>query len=117
MSNIYDQELIALGESVAQKQNIEVFSGVHIAVSGPYYFSKAELSMVRGFGADTIGMSTVPEAIVACHMGLKILGIACVTDRAVPEDLEPLSHEKVVEVAQKLKPKFMSLVSEIVNEL
>ena len=117
MSNVYNKELISFGQSVANKLGIETFSGIHTAVSGPYYFSRAELSMIRKFGSDTIGMSTVPEAIVAAHTGLKVIGISCVTDMAIPEELEPLYHDKVVEVANKLKPKFISLVNEIVKEL
>ena len=117
MSNIYDKDLIKMGQSLADKLEIETFTGIYTAVSGPYYFSKAELAMIRGFGSDTIGMSTIPEAIVATHSGLKVLGISCVTDMAIPEDLEPLHHDRVVEVANKLKPKFISLVNEIVKEV
>ena len=73
--------------------------------------------MVQGFGSDSIGMSTVPEVIVAVHTGIRCLGICCITDSAVPDDLEPLDHETVVEVANKTRPKFIALVSRIIEKL
>ncbi len=117
MSRAYDEEMISTGKSAAEELAIEVFTGVHTAVSGPYYFSKAELRMVQGFGSDSIGMSTVPEVIVAVHTGIRCLGICCITDSAVPDDLEPLDHETVVEVANKTRPKFIALVSRIIEKL
>lgn len=117
MSSAYDPELIQLGQGVADKLGIDTKSGVYTCVTGPYYCSKAELKMVRAFGSDTIGMSTVPETIVAVHMGMKVLGISCVTDMAIPEHLEPLDHEHVVEVANRTRPKFISLVTGIVEAM
>ena len=73
--------------------------------------------MIKKMGSDTIGMSTIPEVIVAVHSGLKVLGISCVTDMAVPEQLEPIDHEKVMEMAAQSKPKFIRLVSEIINKM
>lgn len=117
MSHAYDPELIALGKQVAADLDIETREGVYTAVSGPYYFSRAELGMVRGFGSDTIGMSTVPEVIVAVHGGMRCLGISCITDMAIPENLVPLEHEHVVEVAARTRPRFIRLVSGIVKAL
>lgn len=117
MSAAYDPKLIKLGQQVAQQLDIETFEGIYTAVTGPYYFSKAELEMVRRFGSDTIGMSTVPEVIVAAHAKMRVLGISCVTDMAIPEHLAPLDHETVMEVANKVRPKFVKLVSEIVGKL
>ncbi|MEM7035852.1 MAG: purine-nucleoside phosphorylase [Bacteroidota bacterium] len=117
MSNVYDPELIALGKKVAGELEIETREGVYTAVSGPYYFSRAELGMVRNFGSDTIGMSTVPEVIVAVHSGIRCLGISCITDMAIPENLVPLEHEHVVAVANKTRPKFIRLVSHIVKAM
>lgn len=117
MSNAYDKELIALGKQVAQKLDIEVKEGIYTAVSGPYYFSRAELAMVRGFGSDTIGMSTVPETIVAVHGGMKVLGISCITDMAIPENLVPLDHADVVKMANAARPKFIRLVRGILQNM
>lgn len=115
MSEAYDKELRALGQKAAKELGIETFAGVHSAISGPYYLSRAELRMLRGFGADTVGMSTIPETIVAVHGGLRVLGISCITDMAVPDQLEPLTHEHVVEIANKTRPKFIQLVSKIIE--
>lgn len=118
MSNAYDEKLIELGKKTAQDLGIEVFEGIHSSVSGPYYLSKAELKMVRQFGADTIGMSTIPEVIVANHTGIRSLGISCITDMAVPnEQHEPLTHERVVEIANKTRPKFIKLVRGILKNI
>jgi purine-nucleoside phosphorylase len=117
MSTAYDKGLIALGKRVATELNIDTQEGIYTAVSGPYYYSKAELRMVRGFGSDTIGMSTVPETIVAVHAGMKVLGISCITDMADPENLVPLEHAHVVAVANEARPKFIRLVSGIIQKL
>lgn len=117
MSNAYDKKLIELGKNVATKLNIDVSEGVHTAVSGPNYVSKAELKMIRGWNSDTIGMSTVPEVIVAVHAGLRVLGICCITDMAVPDMIIQTTHEEVMHVAEQTKPKFISLVSGIVKNL
>ncbi|QUH26589.1 purine-nucleoside phosphorylase [Serpentinicella alkaliphila] len=117
MSTAYNKDLIKLAHKVGKEIGVETFEGVYISISGPNYLSKAELSMMINFGADTVGMSTVPEVIVANHMGMKILGISCVTDMAIPNQLESISHEQVMEVANKTRPKFISLVKGILNEV
>ncbi len=117
MSAAYDQDLIKLAETIAVESGIELKSGVHSAVSGPYYCSRAELRMIRTMGADTVGMSTIPETIVAVHCGMRVLGISCVTDMAIPEQLHGISHEEVVSVAEKTRPKFEKLVRGIVGRL
>ena len=117
MSTAYDKGLIALGKQVAAELNIGTQEGIYTAVSGPYYYSKAELRMVKGFGSDTIGMSTVPETIVAVHTGMKVLGISCITDMADPDNLVPLEHAHVVAVANEARPQFIRLVSGIIQKL
>ncbi len=117
MSSAYDKQLIRLGLEIAQQLEIEVATGIHTAVSGPNFLSRAELKMIKKMGSDTIGMSTIPEVIVAVHSGLKVLGISCVTDMAVPEQLEPIDHEKVMEMAAQSKPNFIRLVSEIIGQM
>jgi purine-nucleoside phosphorylase len=117
MSTAYDKGLIQVGRKVAEELGIETKQGIYTAVSGPYYYSKAELRMVKGFGSDTIGMSTVPETIVAVHCGIKVLGISCITDMADPDNLVPLEHAHVVAVANETRPKFIRLVSGIIEKI
>ncbi len=117
MSSAYDKELIRLAESVSRKLNIETKKGVYVAISGPNYATRAELRMLRKIGGDTIGMSTVPEVIVARHSGVKILGISCVTDMAIADEIVSISHEEVIKVANETRPKFIRLVRSILNEV
>ncbi|QUH20720.1 purine-nucleoside phosphorylase [Alkaliphilus sp. B6464] len=115
MSNAYDKDLIELVHKVSKKINVQTHEGVYVSISGPNYLSKAELRMMQKLGADTVGMSTVPEVIVAKHSGMKVIGISCVTDMAIPDELESISHEQVMEVANKTRPKFINLVKEVIN--
>ncbi|SDY49189.1 purine-nucleoside phosphorylase [Proteiniborus ethanoligenes] len=117
MSSAYDKVLIKLAEEVGHKLNIETKKGVYVAISGPYYFSRAELRMLRRIGGDTIGMSTVPEVIVARHTGLRVLGISCVTDMAIADEIVSISHEEVVKVANETRPKFIKLIKGIIDEV
>lgn len=117
MSSAYDKVLIKLAEEVGHKLNIETKKGVYAAISGPYYFSRAELRMLRRIGGDTIGMSTVPEVIVARHTGLRVLGISCVTDMAIADEIVSISHEEVVKVANETRPKFIKLIKGIIDEV
>ncbi|GAX91862.1 purine-nucleoside phosphorylase [Effusibacillus lacus] len=117
MSQAYNRELIAIAERTAVKIGIKVQKGVYAAISGPAYCTPSELIMLRNLGADAVGMSTVPEVIAANHTGLKVLGISCVTDMAIGEELEPLTHEQVVEVANRTRPKFITLVKGFLSEV
>lgn len=114
MSRAYNPELIRGTEKIADHLEIDVQKGVYAGISGPSFMTPAELKMLRTLGADAVGMSTVPEVIVANHAGVKVLGISCVTDMAIAEELEPLTHEQVVATADRTKPKFIKLVKEIV---
>lgn len=117
MSRAYDPELIDVVEKSAQHLEISVQKGVYAGISGPSFMTPAELTMLRNLGGDAVGMSTVPEVIVASHTGIRVLGIACVTDMAIGEELEPLSHEQVVAVAGQTKPRFIKLVKETIPGL
>lgn len=117
MSNAYDKSLVQLVENCAKKINIEVQKGVYIALSGPTYETPAELKMLRVIGGDAVGMSTVPEVIVANHMKMKVIGISCITDMAIADSLEPLDHSKVVETANMAMKKFISLVKEVIASI
>jgi purine-nucleoside phosphorylase len=116
MSRAYSIELRELTKKKAKELSLNIQEGVYAAISGPSYLTPAELIMIRNLGADAIGMSTVPEVIVANHMGLNVLGISCITDMAIGEELEPLTHEQVVEVANKTKPTFKALLKGIIED-
>ncbi|WP_124727267.1 purine-nucleoside phosphorylase [Staphylospora marina] len=117
MSAAYDPELRRLAFRVAEKQGVRLQQGVYAAISGPAYMTPSELIMLRNLGGDAVGMSTAPEVIAARHAGLRVLGISCITDMAIGEELEPLTHEQVVEVANRTKPLFMNLVKGILAEV
>jgi len=117
MSEVYDKELVGLFEKVAADQGLKIHKGVYGAVSGPNYSTKAELGMMIKLGSDTVGMSTVPEAIVARHCGLKTAGISCITDMAIPDTMTAPTHEEIVKVAESIKPKFAGLVKQFVREV
>ncbi|WP_072330103.1 purine-nucleoside phosphorylase [Thermoactinomyces sp. DSM 45891] len=117
MSTAYTPELVQVAKRVAADLGVTVQQGVYAGISGPTYMTPAELIMLRNMGGDAIGMSTVPEVIVARHAGMKVLGITCITDMAIGESLEPLTHEQVVEVANRTKPIFMNLVQGILKEV
>ena len=124
MSAAYDPELRSLARSVADRLEEEaaadpmrLVEGVYCGISGPSYMTPFELKMLARIGGDAVGMSTVGETIAARHAGLRVLGISCITDMAIGEELEPLTHEQVVAVANRTKPKFKRLVRGIVRAL
>lgn len=116
MVNCYDPELRKIAHEVAQKLKITLKEGVYIAVSGPSYETKAEIHFMRMIGADIVGMSTVPETIVARHAGMRVLGISCVTD-VLHGDYKEVSHEEVLAVARESGPRFVKLMGAIVKRL
>ena len=117
MSNAYDKSLRELANQVARELNIPVYEGVYVAVAGPNFETPAELRMFRALGADAVGMSTVPEVIAAAHGGMKLLAISAITDRAVPDDLKPLTAEEVLEVATKTGKMIAKILAEMVKRL
>lgn len=110
MSQPYSPRFRELARRVGQELEIELQEGVYMAISGPSYSTPAELRMLIALGSDTVGMSTVPEVIVAGYLGLETLGIACITDMALPDSLEPLTEEEVIIVANETRPKLERLV-------
>lgn len=110
MSRAYCPEFRALALEVGEQLGIGLQQGVYMAITGPSYSTPAELKMLITMGSDTVGMSTIPEVIVANYLGLKVLGISCVTDMALPDELEPLTHEQVVKIANEVRPRFIELV-------
>lgn len=117
MSEAYSKSLIQLAHTVAAKQNFKFQEGVYLGNLGPTYETPAEVRMARIMGADAVGMSTVPEVIVAKHAGMEVLGISCITNKAAGILVQPLSHEDVVETAEQVKSKFLNLVLGIIEEL
>lgn len=116
MSEVYDKDLQAILRKTAKEENIPLQEGVYLQLTGPAYESPAEIRMLRGFGADAVGMSTVVEAIAANHMGMKICGISCVCNLAAGMTETPLSHKEVQEAAAEAAPRFKKLVTEAVKK-
>lgn len=117
MSTAYTVRLMERAEAVAKAAGVKVRRGIYAAVSGPHYETAAELRMLRMLGADLVGMSTVPETIVAVHAGLDVLGVSVVTDLANPDaqPLETLAHEDVVRAAQAAAPHVDALLRGVIE--
>ena len=116
MSKAYTPEYRETAHQVADKFGIKLDDGVYIGVTGPTYETPAEIRAYKTLGADAVGMSTVPEVIVAAHSGLKVLGISCITNFAAGFQ-EELNHEEVVEVTERVKGDFKGLLKAILAEL
>lgn len=117
MSQPYDKDLIALAQRMALEERIGCQKGVFVAVPGPCLETRAEYRFLRGIGADTVGMSTVPEVIVGVHSRLRILGLSVITDICLPDALKPVALEEILEVAGKAEKKLRVLVRRVVGEL
>jgi purine-nucleoside phosphorylase len=117
MSEAYDAALRASARAVATEQGITLREGVYVAVAGPNLETRAEYRMLRSLGADVVGMSTVPEVIVARHAGMRVLGLSIITDLCIPETLEPASLEKILAVAAQAEPNLTTLVRGVVERL
>ena len=117
MSEVYSKELRKIAYTSSEKLGIPVERGVYIALTGPSYETPAEVNMLRLLGADAVGMSTVPEAIVANWMGVKVLGISCICNSAAGLGTIGLSHKEVLQAAEKAKVDFKRLVLEIVKNI
>lgn len=113
MTTVYDKGLRALAERAAQARGMRLPSGVYAGCLGPQYETPAEIRMLRTLGADLVGMSTVPEAIAARHLGARVLAISCVTNLAAGTTGEPLSHDEVTETAARVRQKFITLLDDI----
>ncbi|MBI4428660.1 MAG: purine-nucleoside phosphorylase [Ignavibacteriales bacterium] len=117
MSEPYSHELIALAEKAAKDLKIKVRKGVYVAMQGPNLETRAEYRFLRTIGADAVGMSTVPEDIVAVHMGMKVLGMSIITDECFPETLKPVTLEEVISMANKAEPKMTAIMKEVVKRI
>jgi purine-nucleoside phosphorylase len=117
MSKSYDQHLRNKAKAIALKNGIDVKEGIYVGVSGPTFETPAEYLMFRHLGADLVGMSTVPEVIVARHMNMAVFGISIVTDSGVPGHIVEVSHEEVQKVAMKAEPNMTLILKELVAGL
>jgi purine-nucleoside phosphorylase len=117
MTNIYSPRLRQIADDAARASGLPIQHGVYIAVLGPSYETPAEIRAFRTLGADAVGMSTAPEAIVARHMGIEVLGISCITNAAAGVFPEPLHHSEVMETAQQVKGQFIALLEGIIGRL
>jgi len=117
MTEAYNKKLIAIAEKAALQEGIKCNKGVYAALSGPSYETPAEIRFLERIGADTVGMSTVPEVIVARHMGVEVLGISCITNLAAGILSKPLNHEEVIKISKKVKPQFKRLIHGILKLL
>jgi purine-nucleoside phosphorylase len=117
MTEAYSKSLINLAKEIANKNKINVLEGVYAGMPGPSYETPAEIKFLSVIGADAVGMSTVPEVIVAKHSGLEVLGISCISNMAAGISEYSLTHEEVMETTEKIKAQFLLLVKEIVADM
>ncbi len=117
MSQIYDLDLQRVVRKTAMALGIDIKEGTYLQFSGPQYESPQEITMSRTLGADAVGMSTACEAIAARHMGMRVLGISCISNLASGISPVPLSHKEVQEVADEVAPKFKALVTEVIKQI
>jgi purine-nucleoside phosphorylase len=110
MSEPYDAALRAIARSVAAERRITLREGVYVAVPGPNLETRAEYRMLRTLGADVVGMSTVPEVIVAKHAGMRVLGVSIITDLCLPDALEPATLDGILAMARRAEPDLTALV-------
>lgn len=117
MTEVYSLRLRHIADDAARARRIPISHGVYVAVHGPSYETPAEIRALRTIGADAVGMSTVPEAIAARHMGLEVLGISCITNLAAGVLPQPLVHEDVMETARRVRGSFISLLEGIIERV
>jgi purine-nucleoside phosphorylase len=117
MTEVYSRDFRGLAHSAARELGIELYEGVYAALSGPSYETPAEIRYLRTIGADLVGMSTVPEAIVASHMGLRTLAISCVTNLAAGISPTKLSSDEVIETGERVRGDFTALLRKVVPKM
>jgi purine-nucleoside phosphorylase len=117
MSAPYDPALRALARAAALELGIVLREGVYVAVPGPNLETRAEYRMLRAIGADVVGMSTVPEVIVAVHEGMRVIGISIITDQCLPDALEPADIDRIIATANRAEPQLTRLVTTVVERL
>ena len=114
MTEVYSRRLRAVADAGGKAVGVDLPHGVYVSLLGPSYETPAEIRFLRTIGADAVGMSTVPEAIVARHMGMEVLGISCITNMAAGVLPQPLDHQEVMETARRVRGQFIGLLNEVV---
>jgi purine-nucleoside phosphorylase len=117
MTEVYSKRLRALAHDTAQAIGLPIEHGIYIAVHGPSYETPAEIRAFRVLGADAVGMSTVPEAIVARQMRMEVLGISCITNMAAGVLPQPLHHDEVMATATRVRTEFIALIEGVIGRL
>ncbi|MEI7965237.1 MAG: purine-nucleoside phosphorylase [Chitinophagaceae bacterium] len=117
MSEPYKKGLISLMKKIAVENGIDVKEGVYVAVTGPTFETRAEYKMILAMGGDAVGMSTVPEAITAVHMGIPVFAMSVITDVGIRDEENAITHEEVLEAAKAAEPNFIRLFSELIGRL
>jgi purine-nucleoside phosphorylase len=117
MSEAYSKDLVAKAKTIAAKNNIKVVEGVYVGTTGPTFETPSEYKYFRIIGGDTVGMSTVPEVIVANHAGMQVFGISIITDLGVPGKIVEVTHEEVQEIGNKVQPLMTLIMKELVASI
>jgi purine-nucleoside phosphorylase len=117
MTRVYSPRLRTIADEAGRTRAVTLSHGVYACLLGPSYETPAEIRYLRAIGADAVGMSTVPEAIAARHMGIEVLGISCITNMAAGVLPEPLDHAEVLETARRVRSQFITLLEGIVERL
>jgi purine-nucleoside phosphorylase len=116
MSEPYSRAMIAKAKTIAKENNIIVQDGVYMGLQGPTFETLSEYRMVKNIGADCVGMSTVPEVIVARHMELETFGLSVITDMGDEENIEEVNHAEVLKAAEKAEPSVRLLIKELIKQ-
>ena len=116
MSEAYSKELINEAKQIAKNIDLSLKEGIYMYFSGPSFETPAEVRAASILGADAVGMSTIPEVIIANHCGIKVLGISCITNMAAGVMEQPLSHIEVMETTEKIKSKFVEFVAQLIQQ-
>ena len=117
MTEVYDREYQEAAIAEAREMGLELRRGIYAALTGPSYETPAEIRMLRLLGADAVGMSTVPEAIVARQMGVRVLGLSCITNMAAGVLDKPINHEEVIETGERVRETFAELLRRVIPKL
>jgi len=117
LCDLYDPRILSLAEKIAREEKIPLRRGVYAAVLGPNLETRAEYKFLRLIGADAVGMSTVPEALVAVHSRMRVFAVSCITDLCVPETLKPACIEEIIKIAAAAEPKLTTLISKLIEQI
>jgi purine-nucleoside phosphorylase len=117
MSEPYSRDLMAMAEQIARDSGIKLQKGIFTAVSGPNLETRSEYRFLRTIGSDVVGMSTVPENIVAVHCGMKVLGLSVITDECFPDTLQPVNIAEIIETANKAEPSLTLIMKKVIEQL